>query len=118
MNGGVRESIQDALVAAVRKLGVTGDVPDLELGRAKVPEHGDYASSAGLKLARALRQDPKAIAAQLAATLAVPDGAAKAEAAGGYVNFRFADGWLQGLVARIQAGYGARDIGRGERLQV
>ena len=117
-SGGVRETIEAALVEAVRKLGVTGDIPDLELGRAKVPEHGDYASSAGLKLARSLRQDPKAIAVRLAETIAVPDGAVKAEPAGGYVNFRFTDGWLQRLVARIQPGYGARDIGQGERLQV
>jgi arginyl-tRNA synthetase len=118
MDGGVRETIQEALVEAVRTLGVAGDMPDLELGRAKEPEHGDYATSAGLKLARALRQDPKTIAARLAETVAVPDGAATAEAAGGYVNFRFTDGWLQRLVARIQPGYGARDVGRGERLQV
>jgi arginyl-tRNA synthetase len=118
MDGGVRETIQEALVEAVRTLGVAGDMPDLELGRAKEPEHGDYASSAGLKLARALRQDPKTIAARLAETVSVPDGAATAEAAGGYVNFRFTDGWLQRLVARIQPAYGARDLGRGERLQV
>lgn len=107
-----------ALVEAVRKLGVDGEVPDLELGRAKVAGHGDYASSAGLKLARVLRQDPKAIAAQLAETVIVPDGAAKAEAAGGYVNFRLNDDWLQRLVSRVTPSYGSRDLGRGERLQV
>src|SRR5438309_944792 len=58
MSGGVREAIHDALLKAVREIGVDGEIPDLELGRAKVPEHGDYASSAGLKLARVLRQDP------------------------------------------------------------
>ena len=51
LSGGVRDRIKDALLEAVRKVGVDGEVPDLELGRAKVPEHGDYASSAGLKLA-------------------------------------------------------------------
>src|SRR6266540_4159358 len=118
MSGGVRESIHEALQDAVRKLGVEGEIPDLELGRAKVPAHGDYASSAGLKLARLLRQDPKAIAARLAATIEVADGAATAESAGGYVNFRLTAEWLRGLVSRIDARYGSRDIGRGERLQV
>jgi len=118
MSGGVREAIHDALVKAVREIGVDGEIPDLELGRAKVPEHGDYASSAGLKLARGLRQDPKAIASRLAATIRVADDAARAEAAGGYVNFRLTDDWLRQLVSRITPGYGGGDLGRGERLQV
>src|SRR5690349_16661185 len=117
-SGSVRESIHDALLAAVRKLGVEGDIPDLELGRARVPAHGDYSSSAGMKLARVLRQDPKTIAARIAETVEVADGAATAEAAGGYVNFRLTNEWLRRLVTRIGPSYGARNIGRGERLQV
>ena len=118
MSGGVREQIRDALVEGVRKLGVEGEIPDLELGRAKVPGHGDYASSAGLKLARVLRQDPKTIAKRLAETVEVAGVAATAEAVGGYVNFRLTDKWLRSLVSRVDARYGSRDIGRGERLQV
>jgi len=118
MSGSVRGWINDALIRAVGELGVEGEVPDLELGRAKVPGHGDYASSAGMKLARVLRQDPKAIAARIAGSVQVAEGAATAEAAGGYVNFRLADAWLQRLVGRVEPRYGARDIGRGERLQV
>jgi arginyl-tRNA synthetase len=117
-SGGVREQINDALVKAVRGLGVEGDLPDLELGRTKSPELGDYATSAAQKLARVLRQPPDAIAARLAETIAVPDGAATAEALRGYVNFRLTDDWLRQLVARVEPGYGARDIGHGERLQV
>ena len=118
LSGGVRDGIHGALLEAVRKLGVDGEIPDLELGRARVPEHGDYASSAGLKLARVLRQDPKMIAGRLAETIHVADGAATAEASGGYVNFRLTDAWLRSLIGRVQAGYGALDIGRGVRLQV
>ena len=121
MAGGVRDQIQQALVDAVRGLGVEGDIPDLELGRAKVAGRGDYASSAGLKLARQLRQDPKAIAVRVAETVTVPEGAASAQADNGYVNFRLTDGWLRRLVAHVASGagrYGARDIGRTEQLQV
>jgi len=118
MSGGVREAISEALLKAVREIGVDGEIPDLELGRAKGPEHGDYASSAGLKLARVLRQDPKAIVSRLAETIRVADNAARAEAAGGYVNFRLTDDWLRALVARIAPGYGASDIGHAQRLQV
>jgi arginyl-tRNA synthetase len=120
MEGGIRETISEALVAAARALGVDGEVPDLELGRAKLPEHGDYASSAGLKLARVLRQPPPEIARRLAESIVVPDGAASPEAVGGYVNFRLKDTWLQGLIGQVAETprYGARALGHNERLQV
>lgn len=120
-SGAVREAIAGALEGAVRGLGVEGELPDLELGRAKGAGHGDYASSAGLKLARVLREAPPRVAARIAERFNVPGGAATAEAAGGFVNFRLGEAWLQDLVGRIaQAGegYGAADYGRGERLQV
>ncbi len=114
----VRDTLHAALVEAVRGLGVDGEIPDLELGRTRSPELGDYATSAAQKLARVLRQPPDAIAARLAATIAIPDGAATAEAVRGYVNFRLTDGWLQRLVAQVEPRYGSRDLGHGERLQV
>jgi arginyl-tRNA synthetase len=118
--GGIRSRLTTALEAAARSLGVES-VPDLELGRAKNPEHGDYASSAAMKLARELRQAPPQIAGRLVDALTIPDGAAEAVVAGAYVNFRLTDAWLQKLVADVAAqgaGYGASDLGRGERLQV
>jgi arginyl-tRNA synthetase len=121
VTGGVREQLEDALIKAVRTLGVEGELPDLELGRAKEAERGEYASSAGLKLARVLKQPPAQIAARIAGTIVVPEGAATVEAVGGYVNFRLTPQWLQRLVAQVTATgptYGSADIGRGERLQV
>src|SRR2546425_6767596 len=118
---GIRSRIGEALAGAVRSLGVDGELPDLELGRAKGLGHGDYASPAGLKLARVLRKAPPQIAETIAKTIAVPDGAATAEAAGGYINFRLTAEWLQQLVADVASrggDYGAADLGRGERLQV
>jgi arginyl-tRNA synthetase len=118
---GIRSRIGGALVEALRPLGVEGDLPDLELGRATGTGHGDYASPAGLKLARVLRQPPPQIAARIAETIAVPDGAATAEAAGGYVNFKLTPEWLQRLVAEVASrghGYGATDLGHGEPVQV
>ena len=114
----VRDTIEAALVEAVRAVGVDGEIPDLELGRTRSPELGDYASSAPQKLARVLRQPPDAIAARLAETIVIPDGAATVEAVKGYVNFRLTDDFLRQLVARIEPRYGSQDIGHGERLQV
>jgi arginyl-tRNA synthetase len=117
----VRDEIEAALAEAARSLGVDGDLPDFEVGRARNPAHGDYASSVGMKLARELRKSPPQIAADVAAGIQVPSGAVTAEAAGGYVNFRLRPEWLQGLIGEVAAtgaGYGRSDAGRGERVQV
>jgi len=103
VDGSIRRKIEDVLNEAVRALGVEGELPDLELGRAKATERGEYASSAGMKLARVLKQAPQQIASRLAETIVVPDGAATVEAVAGYVNFRLTPQWLQRLVAEVTA---------------
>ncbi|HXM72722.1 MAG TPA: arginine--tRNA ligase [Candidatus Dormibacteraeota bacterium] len=113
--------IAEALVEAVRAIGYEGDLPDLELGRAKATERGEYASSAGMKLARLMKQPPQQIASKLAETIVIPEQAATVEAVAGYVNFRLSPPWLERLVAQVTEagpGYGAADLGQGERLQV
>ncbi|MGH7902732.1 MAG: arginine--tRNA ligase [Candidatus Dormibacteraceae bacterium] len=117
----VKEEIASALEGAVRELLPEGDLPDLELGRARNPDHGDYASPAGLKLAGILRRPPAEVAADLATRVRVPGRAASAEPAGGYVNFRLAPDWLRGLVGEVAAtgsSYGSSRLGSGRRLQV
>jgi arginyl-tRNA synthetase len=121
VDGSIRKRIEDALNEAVRAIGVEGEPPDLELGRAKAAERGEYASSAGMKLARVLKQPPQQIASRLAESIVVPENAATVEAVGGYVNFRLSPGWLQQLVTQVTAAgprYGSADLGRGESLQV
>jgi arginyl-tRNA synthetase len=117
----VRETIAEALERAARQIGVDGELPDLELARTRNATHGDFASSAGLKLARVLKRNPNQIAADLVAAIRLPGGEADAEAAAGYVNFRLRTEWLQRLVAEVGAAgpsYGSSDLGRGERVQV
>jgi arginyl-tRNA synthetase len=117
----VRDSIAAALEAAAREIGAEGALPDLELTRARNPAHGDFASSAGMKLARLLRRPPNQIAGELAAAVRLPGGEATAEAAGGYVNFRLTPRWLQRRVGEIVAAgasYGGSDLGGGEKVQV
>ena len=121
----VRERIAEALERAARGAGGEGglpgaELPDLELTRTRNPAHGDFASSAGLKLARSLRRPPLAIAQELAAAIDLPEASAEAVAPG-YVNFRLRPSWLQALLAEVAAAgprFGASDLGRGERVQV
>jgi arginyl-tRNA synthetase len=124
MNGTIRELLDQALRDAARaigNIGPDGDVPDLELVRTKSPERGDYASSAGMKLAKVLKEPPPQIASRLAQAIQVPDAAATVEVAGGYVNFRLTTRWLQDLVGQVAAAgprYGSLNLGKGEKVQV
>ena len=124
MTGSIREQLDLAVRDAARRVGSIGpdlDLPDLELGRSKSAERGDYATSAGMKLAKVLKEPPQQIASRLAEAIHVPQGAATVEVAGGYVNFRLTSVWLQRLVGQVaDAGsrYGALDLGHGEKLQV
>jgi arginyl-tRNA synthetase len=117
----IREQLDQAVREAARSIGVDGELPDLELVRTKSPERGDYASSAGMKLAKVLKESPQQIASRLEQKIQVPEGAATVEVAGGYVNFRLTPEWLQKLVARVAdigPRYGAMDLGKGEKVQL
>ena len=106
----VREIISEALVEAVRRIGYDGDLPALELGRAKAAGRGEYASSAAMKLTRLMQEPPQQIASKLARAIVIPDGAATVEVERGYINFRLSPAWLQRLVEQVTASgptYGA-----------
>lgn len=76
--------------------------PDFE--RPKQAEHGDWATSVALRLAKPARSNPRAIAEALVANLDLPDEVAEVEIAGpGFVNFRFAPAYWNRLVPTIVA---------------
>lgn len=83
------------------------------------PAMGDYAFPC-FRLAKALRKAPPAIAAELAANLVLPNGIARCEAAGGYVNF-FADAadFAAKVLRRVLGegeSYGSSDMGGGRSV--
>lgn len=74
------------------------------------PAHGDYQSNVAFRLAKTLKQSPRAVAEQLAATLRADPAVARVEVAGnGFLNFALRDEWL---AARV------RDLDLGPRPQV
>ena len=112
---------------AVRRAGDAGDlpavaVPDVPLERPQRPEHGDYASSLALRLARSARMSPLEIAGIIAKHTEVEEAIASVDVAPpGFVNFRLAPSWLAAQVdAVLQAGdrFGDVSLGKGESLQV
>ena len=86
------------------------------------PEHGDYASSLALKLARSTRMNPLSIAQAVTSLLpSLREVESVSIAPPGFINFRLSDHWLcQQTESIIDAGasYGDLEIGKGASIQV
>ncbi|ADV67587.1 arginine--tRNA ligase [Deinococcus maricopensis] len=80
----VKAQLKAAVEAAARTLGA-----DIEAVIQETPpgKPGDYGTPAAFLLAKSLRGNPAAFAAQLASTIELPSGIARAEAMGPYLNF-------------------------------
>ncbi len=92
------------------------------LERPKSAEHGDFATNLALVLAKPLKQNPRAIAAQIIENLPASDYIAKTEIAGaGFINF-FLNARSQQVVVKeiLAAGaqYGRNNIGNNQKVQV
>lgn len=115
--------VTDATLAAQK----SGKLPEVPLPAATIErpqkaDHGDYASSFPLKLARSAGINPLEIARLLAELIPATEELESVVAAPpGFINFTLKNEWLTGQVATInRAGetFGNCDIGRGKRIQV
>jgi len=97
-------------------------MPEIVLERPQNPEHGDYASTLPLKLARAARMNPLTIAENLASLIQLPQEIERiAVAPPGFINFSLRNDWLTAQVEDIlSAGgeYGNVDLGKRARAQL
>ncbi|MDY0909110.1 arginine--tRNA ligase [Microbacterium sp. CFBP9034] len=88
-------------------------VADLPLERPKSRDHGDWASNAALKLAKAVGANPREFAAEIADGLTAVDGVASVEVAGpGFINIRLdaaAAGALAKTIVDAGAAFGTND---------
>jgi arginyl-tRNA synthetase len=84
--------------------------------------HGDLATNAAMVLAKAVGQNPRALAETIAAPLREDADVAGVEVAGpGFINLRLSDGFWQARLGDIlDAGtdYGRSDIGAGRKVNV
>ena len=95
---------------------------DLPLERPKNRDHGDWASNAALKLAKAVGANPRELAGEIAAALADVDGIASVEVAGpGFINIRLdaaAAGALAKTIVEAGAAFGTNDSQRGQTINL
>ena len=95
----------------------------LEFAIPRDPAHGDWTTNLCMLIARKVGRPPRAIAEELAKHFPRDRGIVGAvEVAGpGFLNFRYADGFLAGLPGRILEegpGFGDSEFGAGERILV
>lgn len=127
----IKREIEELMREAVRKAQEAGDLPavgvlETPVERPQRADHGDYASSLPLRLARSAQANPLDLAKTIVAHIdpAAPLGDAFEEIAvapPGFINFRLSAAWLARQVDSIlQEGtaFGNVPLGRGHRVQV
>jgi len=101
---------------------VATTLPEITVEHPQNPEHGDFASGLPLKLARAMRMSPMAVAERLYEHLLPPPEIDRVMVASpGFINFNLRDDWLCKQVESIlDAGeaYGDIALGKGSRVQL
>ena len=98
------------------------NLPEVSIERPQNAEHGDFASSYPLKLARAARVNPLEIARDLVRLMEIEAGLVDIEVAPpGFINFTFKTAWLASQVNSILAvgeKCGSSNMGKGNRVQL
>ena len=123
----IRDEIERMLRAGLaeaqrREMLPSAPAGELSVDRPQNPEHGDFSSSAPLKLARPMRMNPMDIAEKIASLIPAEGPVERVGAARpGFVNFVLKTEWLSRQVDVIReagSSYGNVNIGAGSRIQV
>ncbi|MFC2034959.1 arginine--tRNA ligase [Chloroflexota bacterium] len=124
---GLKQRLAELLTQAAANAQQSGRLPAVTLPEAYIehpqnPEHGDYASSFPLKLARATKTKPMAIAENIIGLMTPgPEIDNIVAAPPGFINFTFSSKWLANQVNSILLSgdaYGNINLGQGSRVQV
>jgi arginyl-tRNA synthetase len=100
----------------------SASLPEVLIEHPQNPEHGDFASGLPLRMARAMRMSPMAIAEKVSQYIVPPPQVDKVWVAPpGFINFTLRKDWLSTEVESILAAgevYGDMELGTGKRVQV
>jgi arginyl-tRNA synthetase len=117
------DAVLDAVRAAVDSGDLTVPVPEsVRIERPKVKEHGDYATSIALQLAKPAGRPPREVAEAIARKLSEASGVARVDVAGpGFLNITLdsaAQGELARTVVTAGEGYGRTTTMAGHRFNL
>jgi arginyl-tRNA synthetase len=116
-------AVRGAVQATVDSGDLSVAVPaSVKVERPKVREHGDYATSVALQLAKPAGRPPREVAEAVATRLRTTDGIASVDVAGpGFLNITLdsaAHGELARTVVSAGAAYGRSDLNAGHRYNL
>ena len=115
----MRAAVQASVDAGELSVPVPAEVA---VERPRVREHGDYATSIALQLAKPAGRRPREVAELLAARLREVQGVDGVEVAGpGFLNLRLAQASLGAVALRVLeagAAYGSNDSAAGQRINL
>jgi len=123
----LRQELAKCLRQAVSKAQQEGalasaTLPEVLIEHPQNPEHGDFASGLPLRMARAMRMPPMAIAEKVLEHIVPPPQVDKVLIASpGFINFTLREDWLSTEVESILAAgesYGDIKLGKGKRVQL
>ena len=118
----VKTSIAAWLAAGLARVAPDRVPTAVVLERSKQAQHGDYATSVALQLAKTLRQNPRELAARLVAALEPSPWVERAEVAGaGFVNVFVSGAARRSVVSRILTEgdrFGRAESGSGDNVIV
>src|SRR3972149_3520604 len=123
----LKQTITELLARAIARPQQLGrlpaiSLPEIVIERPQNPQHGDYASSISLKLARAAGTNPLNLAKEIAGHVPpAPEIENVTVAPPGFINFTLKNGWLAGQVdAILESGqaYGNIELGQGKKIQI
>ena len=111
-------AVRAAVAASVEAGELAVPVPaEVAVERPRSKEHGDYATSVALQLAKPAGRPPRQVAELLAARLREVDGVASVDVAGpGFLNVRLAEAALGRVAVEVVtagSAYGRSDAARG-----
>lgn len=110
-----REELSSIIAEAVRRIAPDSTVtPDISYADA---QFGDYATNVAFKLAKELKQAPRAIAEQIAEKVADPR-VKSATAVNGFINITVQPQVWIDVVTEISENYATSQIGNGKKIQV
>jgi arginyl-tRNA synthetase len=115
--------LREAVLKAQREGALaTVALPDVLIEHPQNPEHGDFASGLPLRMARAMKMSPLAVAEQVSKHIAPPPQVDKVWVAPpGFINFTLREDWLGTEVESILTAdemYGDVELGKGRRVQL
>jgi arginyl-tRNA synthetase len=123
----IKQRIIGLLTKAANEAQKSGKLPSVALPEITVehpqnPEHGDYASSFPLKLARTIGVNPLTIAQDVADLVKpTPEIESVTVAPPGFINFTLNNGWLTQQVDAVRTAgdaYGNINLGKNSRVQL